>query len=189
MTAHNKDMTGFRSRSSVYVWIAGTTVALITVYLLLSNSGSTANGTLKPSLPPSETAGTAPAFTLPDIHGTSVSLSSLRGKTVILNFWATWCPPCRREIPDFISLQSQYGSKGLQIVGVALDEPDAVKAFAVQYGMNYLVLLGTDDIARRYGGITGIPTTFIIDKSGKIVNQFEGFRPKDVFEKEIQKLL
>jgi peroxiredoxin len=177
------------NRSTSSLWAISAGVAALGIYVLLSNSGSTATGALKPSLPLAEISGAAPAFTLPDLKGVPVSLASLRGKVVVLDFWATWCPPCRREIPDFISLQSQYGAKGLQVVGVALDEPEAVKAFAAQSRMNYPVLLGTDDIARMYGGITGIPTTFIIDKSGKIVNRFEGFRPKEVFEKEILKLL
>lgn len=132
---------------------------------------------------------TAPAFTLTDLNGSSVSLSDFRGKVVILDFWATWCPPCKREIPDFIKLQSQYGSNGLQVVGIALDQPDKVRSFAQQNGMNYPVLMGNDQIAALYGGIEGIPTTFIVDKNGDIVNRFVGFRPREDFEAEINKLL
>ena len=108
---------------------------------------------------------------------------------VVLNFWATWCPPCRREIPDFISLQAAFGPKGLQIVGIALDEPEKVKAFSREAGINYPVLLGTEEITVRYGGISGIPTTFIIDRDGNIVTSFEGQAPRDVFEHEIRKVL
>jgi cytochrome c biogenesis protein CcmG/thiol:disulfide interchange protein DsbE len=107
----------------------------------------------------------------------------------VLDFWATWCPPCRAEIPDFIDLQNEYGSQGVQIVGIALDEPEKVLAFARQNGMNYPVLLGSDEVSMKYGGIEGIPTTFIIDRDGKIVNRFEGFRPREVFETEIKKVL
>jgi peroxiredoxin len=138
---------------------------------------------------PSTSSSAAPAFTLTDVNGGTVSLSDFRGKVVILDFWATWCPPCKREIPDFITLQSEYASKGLQIVGIALDQPDKVRAFAQQNGMNYPVLLGTDQISALYGGIEGIPTTFILDKNGNIVNRFEGFRPKEDFETEINRLL
>jgi peroxiredoxin len=141
----------------------------------------------KPPLRPIETAGMAPGFTLTDINGKSVSLSDFRGKVVILDFWATWCPPCKQEIPDFISLQKEYGPRGLQVVGVALDEPGKVQAFARQNGMNYPVLLGTQDLASKYGGIRGIPTTFVIDKTGKLVNKFEGYRPRSVFESEVKK--
>ena len=108
---------------------------------------------------------------------------------MVLNFWATWCPPCKREIPDFIDLQTAYGLRGVQIVGIALDEPEKVREFALENGMNYPVLLGSDDVSMKYGGIEGIPTTFIIDKSGKIVSKFEGFRSRQLFESEIQKLL
>jgi peroxiredoxin len=144
---------------------------------------------LKPSLLPSTEVGRAPGFTLTDLNGLPVSLADFRGKVVVLDFWATWCPPCKREIPDFIELQTRYSSQGLQIIGIGLDEPEKLKAFATSNGMNYSVLLGTDDIALKYGGISGIPTTFIIDKSVKIVNRFEGFRSKDVFESEIKRLL
>jgi cytochrome c biogenesis protein CcmG/thiol:disulfide interchange protein DsbE len=126
---------------------------------------------------------------LTGIDGASHSLADLRGKVVVLDFWATWCPPCKQEIPDFISLQTQYGPRGVQIVGIGLDEPEKLAAFARQTGMNYPVLLGTQDVAMRYGGIEGIPTTFVIDKNGKIVNRFEGYRPREVFEQEIKQLL
>jgi len=108
---------------------------------------------------------------------------------VILDFWATWCPPCKREIPDFIGLQSKYGGRGLQVIGVGLDEPGKLKEFAEQNGMNYAVLLGNDEIARRYGGISGIPTTFVIDRRGAIVGRYEGFRPGSFFEGQVQRLL
>ena len=166
------------------------TIAIVLggIYFLGGNQVKAEKG-LAATLPPGEVTGMAPAFTLPDLAGKSVSLSDFRGKVVILNFWATWCPPCKKEIPDFIDLQKQYGPKGVQIVGIALDQAAKVKAFTQQNGINYQILLGTDDIAMKYGGIQGIPTTFVIDKAGKIVNKFEGFRPRHVFENEIKKLI
>lgn len=172
-----------------YVWILLAVVVVLTGYFVFGRNVSGAEKALSPTLPPGEVTGAAPAFTLTDLSGKSVSLADFRGKVVVLDFWATWCPPCKMEIPDFIGLQKQYGSHGVQIVGVALDEPEKVAAFAKEHGMNYPVLLGTDAITARYGGIEGIPTTFIIDKSGKIVNKFEGYRPRQVFESEIKKLL
>ena len=133
--------------------------------------------------------GTAPQFTLSDIHGRSVSLSEYRGKVVILDFWATWCPPCKKEIPDFIALQNQYAMQGLQVIGIGLDEPSKVASFVKQYGINYPVVVGDDAVANLYGGVTGIPTTFIIDKQGKIGKRFEGFTERSVFEAELKKLL
>ncbi len=132
--------------------------------------------------------GAAPQFTLSDIEGRQLSLSHYRGKVVILDFWATWCPPCKKEIPDFISLQNQYASQGLQIIGIGLDEPSAVASFARQNGINYPVAVGDDAIANLYGGVSGIPTTFIIDRNGTIKNRFEGFTDRSVFEAEIRKL-
>ncbi len=134
-------------------------------------------------------ASRAPEFTLTDLQGRMVSLADFRGKVVILDFWATWCPPCKREIPGFIGLQKAYASRGVQIVGVGLDEPADIRQFAASHGINYPVLLGNDEVSALYGGISGIPTTFIIDKSGKIVRRFEGFTERSVFEREIESLL
>jgi peroxiredoxin len=184
-----KKQAQMKKGPSTYMWIILAVVAVAAGYALFGKGESRASGALQPTLQPSEVTGVAPAFTLTDLEGKPVSLSEFRGKVVVLDFWATWCPPCKREIPDFVDLQKEYGSQGVQIVGIALDEPDKVKAFARQNGMNYPVLLGTDDVSLRYGGIEGIPTTFIIDKSGKIVNTFEGYRPRQVFETEIKKLL
>ena len=172
------------------LWIAGVIVTLTTTYFLFGKNE--VNGTFEPTAfaaAPAETSVSAPAFALVDVNGNSVSLRNFKGKVVVLDFWATWCPPCKREIPDFIKLQSEYGPKGLQIVGIALDQLDKVRAFASANGMNYPVLLGTNDVAARYGGVEAIPTTFIIDKTGKIAVKFEGFRSKATFESEIRKIL
>jgi peroxiredoxin len=175
--------------SSRYLWIGLAAVVVVAGYFMLRKDDSRAAENPQPALPPMAVTGAAPAFTLVDLTGKNVSLSDFKGKVVVLDFWATWCPPCRREIPDFISLQKQYASQGVQIIGIALDEPEKVQAFARDNGMNYPVLLGNDAITAKYGGIEGIPTTFIIDKTGRIVNKFEGFRPRETFEAEIKKLL
>jgi peroxiredoxin len=171
------------------LWIALLAVVVLGGFYFLGGNSSKAEKGPAVTLPPSEITGAAPSFTLTDLSGKSVSLADFRGKVVILDFWATWCPPCKKEIPDFIDLQKAYGQKGVEIIGIALDEPYKVSAFVQQNGVNYTVLLGNDAIAARYGGIDGIPTTFVIDRKGKIVNRFEGFRPRDVFESEIKKLL
>jgi cytochrome c biogenesis protein CcmG/thiol:disulfide interchange protein DsbE len=138
-------------------------------------------------------ADTKPAadFTLPGVDGKTVKLSSFKGKVVILDFWATWCPPCRQEIPDFISLQKQYGSKGLQIVGVALDQEgkDVVKPFVKEQGINYPIGLDPESsVPPSYGGVRGIPTTFVIDKKGNIVKKYVGAKPRATFEADIKAL-
>ncbi|MCL5098027.1 MAG: TlpA family protein disulfide reductase, partial [Candidatus Omnitrophica bacterium] len=107
------------------------------------------------------------------------------------DFWATWCPPCRREIPGFISLQKKYEKDGLMVVGVSLDQggTDAVKRFIQKNGMNYPVVMGNDRVSADYGNIQAIPTTFVIDRSGKIVSKHVGYEEPSVFEQEIKPLL
>lgn len=173
----------------VFVWIAITLVAVAAGYYVLQHRGAVEAASPVPALPPSAASGTAPAFTLKDISGKNVSLADFKGKVVVLDFWATWCPPCRKEIPDFISIQNEYGARGVQVVGIALDELPKVQAFARSNGMNYPVLMGNDAITAQYGGIEGIPTTFIIDRKGKIVERFEGFRPRETFVAAITPLL
>ena len=133
----------------------------------------------------------APAWELSDTDGKPVKSSDFAGKVVILDFWATWCPPCKAEIPGFVELQEKYGDKGLVIVGVSLDEqgPAVVKPFMQQFRVNYPIVMGDEKIAQDFGGVTAIPTTFIIDKTGNIVKKHVGFTPKENFEKEITPLL
>lgn len=133
----------------------------------------------------------APDWQLNEPNGKTVKFSDFRGKVVILDFWATWCAPCRVEIPNFVDLQKQYGDKGLRVVGVSLDEqgPEVVKKFVRQFGVTYPIVMGNQKVAEAYGGIDAIPTTFVIDRHGRIVNQHMGYDDKEAFEKEIQSLL
>lgn len=133
----------------------------------------------------------APDFTLPDIDGVNVTLSDLKGKVVALNFWATWCGPCRKEIPDFIELQNMYGKDGLQFVGIALDEGGVgvIKPFAEKLKMNYPVLVGNEAVTAAYGGMNAIPVTILIDKKGNLRGKFVGMRTKAVMESLILPLL
>lgn len=133
----------------------------------------------------------APAYELPDLTGRLVSNAEFAGKVVILDFWATWCPPCREEIPHFIKLQDKYRDQGLAIVGVSLDAGGAkeVAPFAEEYKINYAMLIANDDLAKAFGGIVSIPTTFVIDRQGKIVKRFIGYTPPEVFEATIAPLL
>ena len=133
----------------------------------------------------------APAWELKDTDGKPIKSSDFAGKVVVLDFWATWCPPCKAEIPGFVELQKNYSDKGLVIVGVSLDEqgPAVVKPFMKQFGMNYPVVMGDDKIIEDFGGIQAIPTTFVIDRSGKITAKHVGFAPVETFEQEIAPLL
>ena len=133
----------------------------------------------------------APAWTLKNLEGKPVSLSDFKGKVVILDFWATWCPPCRAEIPSFIELQKEYGDQGLAVIGLSLDESGAaaVKKFVERAGMNYTVVMADQAVAGAYGGVEAIPTTFVIDRQGRIVARHVGLTSRGEFEKEIKPLL
>jgi peroxiredoxin len=131
----------------------------------------------------------APDFSLPNLMGKSVSLSDFKGKVIILDFFASWCPPCRAEVPDFAALQDQYSSQGFTMVGVSLVSPDETKEFAINYKINYPVLINDGNVSSLYGPIRSIPTTFLIDKEMKVVKIYIGFRPKEVFENDIKELL
>lgn len=131
----------------------------------------------------------APDFSLADIDGNTVSLSSFSGKVVILDFFASWCPPCKQEIPDFIELEKTYADKGFAMIGVALVSAGDAKEFAGRMGINYPILVDNGKASETYGPIRSIPTTFIIDKSGKIVKIYIGYRQKAVFEADIKELL
>jgi len=131
-------------------------------------------------------------YTLKDIHGKAVRLSDFKGKVIVLDFWATWCGPCKQEIPGFIDLQNRYASQGLQVIGVSVDDTlDKLTPYVAQMKMNYPVLqgLGHDDIQDAYGPMFGIPTTVLITRDGKVCKKHMGMSAKEVFEKEIKSLL
>ncbi|MEY4939256.1 MAG: hypothetical protein RIQ93_991 [Verrucomicrobiota bacterium] len=133
----------------------------------------------------------APAWKLKDLNGTVVSSEQFKGKVVVLDFWATWCPPCRQEIPGYTELQKKYGKEGLAIVGVSLDEagPTVVKDFAAKFGINYQMLMADETIAEAFGGVEAIPTTFLIDRDGKIRDRKVGAEPTEVYERKIKAVL
>lgn len=123
--------------------------------------------------------------------GKTVKLSDMKGKVRLVDFWATWCPPCKEEIPGFISLQKKYQAKGLEIIGVSVDRggPAVVNAFVKDSGINYTSLMSDSATETAYGGIRSIPTTFLIDREGNIVKKYLGARPTEEFEADIKALL
>jgi peroxiredoxin len=135
----------------------------------------------------------APEFHLNDMAGTRHNSHEWDGKVVILNFWATWCPPCRSETPMFVELQEQYGATGLQLIGVAIDSPDKVHDFMDTYGINYPMLIGDDDAiqtAKAYGNRYGaLPYTVVIDRHGKIQSVQRGEMTRKMVEEAISRLL
>jgi len=133
----------------------------------------------------------APNFTLPDIDGRAVSLSDHKGKVVLIDFWATWCIPCRMEMPMLQALHNEFREKGFEVIGISVDENPSkvVPSFIKDVGLNYTNLLGNEEIARLYGPIEGIPTFVLIDREGKIRRRGTGGRPREAFEKWIMELL
>lgn len=133
----------------------------------------------------------APDFDLASLDGKRVKLSDFRGKAVLLNFWATWCSPCKQEMPWFVDLQKKYGSDGLVVVGVAMDDSEASKIaeFAGQMGVNYPVLLGTEKISEDYGNVQYLPTSFYIDRDGKFVGKGVGLLGRKEVEDNVRKAL
>jgi thiol-disulfide isomerase/thioredoxin len=130
-------------------------------------------------------------FTLKDMNGVDVKLASFKGKVILLNFWATWCGPCRAEIPSLVELQQQYGTD-LVVLGVSVDDPiEKLKPYATEMKMNYPVLVGNgrEDVQDAYGPLWGIPVSVFIDRDGKIAQKHSGIASKEQFEREIKALL
>jgi len=133
----------------------------------------------------------APDFELKDVNGKIVKLSDFRGKTVMVDFWATWCGPCQIEIPWFIDFERKYKDQGFAVIGVAMDDEGwpVVKPFIEQMKMNYRVVIGNDKTADLYGGIEALPTTVLIDRDGRIASMHVGLAGKQEFQDAIEKLL
>jgi thiol-disulfide isomerase/thioredoxin len=133
----------------------------------------------------------APPFLVNDLLGHVISTANWQGHVVLLNFWATWCPPCRLEIPELIKLQSRYKDQ-LQIIGVAMDDdssPKEVEQFAARNGINYSIVMGSPEIAKEYGGVPALPTNFIINPEGKVVQKHVGLYPLSLYDSEVRALL
>jgi thiol-disulfide isomerase/thioredoxin len=185
---------------TAFLALAGS--ALVWTGVRYARSGDASATSAAGGAPAASTAGAAPAtirffkspsvvtpLTTADLDGRAVSTGALRGKVVIVNFWATWCPPCRAEIPDLIALQDKYRDT-LQIIGVSQDELPAkeVRRFAVDHHMNYPVVMSTQEIERSFPGIAALPTSFILDREGRLVQKHVGMLNPAVTELETRSL-
>lgn len=132
----------------------------------------------------------APPFLIRDLFGNMISMPALKGKVVFLNFWATWCGPCREEIPELIALQSKYKDK-LVVIGASEDEapPEQVASFAKHMGINYSVIIAGAQLEEEYGGVAALPTSFLIDEQGRVVQKHVGLYPLDFYDLEVRALL
>jgi peroxiredoxin len=142
--------------------------------------------------PAATAAQSAPAWKLKDLDGREVSSDQFKGKVVVLDFWATWCGPCIGEIPGYVELQKKYGKDGLVIIGALSHDRNTaaqVKDFAAKHGMNYQIVVSDDTIEEAFGGFEAIPTTFLINRSGRIVHQKTGALPHEEYEKLVQQAL
>ena len=132
----------------------------------------------------------APVFARRDLNGHTVDLARLRGKVVLLNFWATWCAPCQTEMPVFSAWQKEYGPRGLQVVGISMDDSEApVRKAVARLKLDYPVAMGDVKLGERYGGVLGLPLTYIIDREGVVRARFQGTSDLKLIEKEIRQQL
>jgi len=152
-----------------------TFVLILTVFILSAFGGSA--------------AADAADLKLRDMDGNMVNLSDYKGRVIILDFFATWCPPCKKEIPDFVELQKEYGGGAFTVIGISLSRMSDTKKLARNLGINYPVLIENGKGAAAYGPIRSIPTTLILDQKLNVVKQYIGFKPKEVFESDIRALL
>jgi thiol-disulfide isomerase/thioredoxin len=201
-----------RKPSKLAVVIAMVAVAIAILIVMLAPgsdggkappaTGSPGNLTGSPNSAADDAAADAKAagkaaplgFTLKDMNGVDVKLASFKGKPIVVNFWATWCGPCRAEIPSLVELQTRYGEEGKDVVilGISVDDPiEKLKPYAAQMKMNYPVLVGNgrDDVQDAFGPLWGIPVTVFIDREGRIAKKHSGIASKEQFEQEIKALL
>ncbi len=183
-----------RSLVFILVIIVAITVALF-VGKSFTKGGKGASGVIASVLKPQDDGpanGTAaPDFTLKSLDGKEVSLSSLKGKAVMVNFWATWCEPCKIEMPWLVDLQEKYRKDGFEILGVAMDDSSQkeISDFARKMKVNYTVVIGSEKVADLYGGLDGLPTNFFLDRNGKVIDSFKGLRSESVIVDDIKKAL
>lgn len=165
--------------------------AVVALAALLSSTACS-NATVKAAVKAEKDRKSAPEFTLKDANGQTVHIADYKGKVVLLDFWATWCGPCKVEIPWFMEFEQQFKDKGFAVLGVSMDEDgwSVVKPYLVEMKVNYRIVLGNDQVGELYGGVESLPTTFLIDRQGKIASIHIGLsRGKEDFKNDIVHLL
>lgn len=164
--------------------------APLAVGLLLAGCGEMHDHEAEAAATDAARVGPAPDFTLKDLQGNEVSLSDYKGQVVLLNFWATWCGPCKIEMPWFVEFQRQYKDKGFTVLAVSLDDDiDPVAPFVEKYGLNFPVVWGDNETADKFGGVAALPTTLIINREGEIIGSHTGLVSKSIYVEQIESVL
>jgi thiol-disulfide isomerase/thioredoxin len=182
-------MVRIKSRSRGFIAVSGL-LAVVCGLILISSGCGGGESTTPPSVPESASR-IAPDFTLNDLDGAPFSLASTTGKIRIIDFWATWCPPCLDEMPMYKELHNEYAAKGVEIIGISMDDEsnlEKVRQFVGKLGIEYMILMGTEDVSDAYQAV-GMPATYVLDQEGNIVKSFVGTKPKQVLVELIEGLL
>ena len=187
-TVQKKKMIDPKYKNWVYT---GIFFAVVLGFFIVNNmNGEPEQGPYPPNYVPKGSASQTAAadFMLKATDGSTLKMSDYKGKVVILDFWATWCPPCRRSIPDLIALKNEFGPQGFEIIGVSVDTDtkSEVAPFVERTGINYPVVFGNMQVYQQYGGIKVVPTSFVIDTEGKIVKRYEGIVPLETYRADIR---
>lgn len=172
-------------------WAAAGLLGVLLATGAVAAGASPAEGpTVRRGAPSPATRRAAPSVEWTTLDGRTISLASLKGQVVLIDFWATWCPPCREEIPHLITLYADHAGQ-LEIIGISMDDDPAadVPPFAKKHAIPYPLVAGTEAIARAFGGIRALPTTFLIDRQGRIAHKYLGYQDLETFERDIQALL
>ncbi|HYI97292.1 MAG TPA: TlpA disulfide reductase family protein [Bryobacteraceae bacterium] len=175
----------------MFLSVRAIAAGLLCLGLLLTGCQKQQQAAPETKVKPDSARNAAPEFALKDADGKTVTLAEYKGKVVLLNFWATWCGPCKIEIPWFADFEQKYKDRGFAVLGVAMDEEgwEVIKPYLAQSKVNYRVILGNDTVAGLYGGVESLPTTFVLDRNGKIASTHVGLVSKSDYENEIMQLL
>jgi cytochrome c biogenesis protein CcmG/thiol:disulfide interchange protein DsbE len=167
-----------------HIWILAGAIAIYLAFASFEDSD-------RPSLKPESDRKAAPDFAVKDSFGATVKLSDYRGKVVLLNLWATWCAPCRQEIPWFVDFEREFKSRNFAVLGVAMDDRgwDVVQPFVKRHALNYRVMVGDAEVSTLYGGAGALPVTYMIDRDGRIARTHVGVAGRHTYKQEIQDLL
>lgn len=173
-------------------WLIGAAVVAAAGVMFLGSEPTTGDGGGERIQAGTARGATAPGFSLPEYQsGKTVHLADYQDKVVLVNFWATWCPPCKEEIPAFLQVRNSLHAEGFEILGISLDEggPSVVLPFAQEYGITYPLVMGNQALTQSYGGIRGIPTSFLVDREGRIVEKYIGPIDAQTLTEDVRALL